>query len=176
MLLVHDCKTAASFCDLKNWPFQAEMPLPDKNIADAAREHTLFIKPGCNFCELFIKHIINTDIERSINIVDVTRVQVDPRQIHSVPTLVVSHQAVYVGRDAFAWLLHELKRVVAPAPPLMAVGAAQAFSLDGTSDDLAPMASVHFKEPEPPPKSQGNSDQMSIDERLARIKADRERS
>ena len=42
------------------------------------------MRKDCNYCKLFTKHLMGTDLERLFNIVDVENNPVDPRQVHSV--------------------------------------------------------------------------------------------
>lgn len=148
----------------------SRMVIPASN-SEAARPHTLFTRPDCAYCGLFIKHIRDTEIERMINVVDVTRNPVDPRQVHSVPTIVVNHSTVYIGRDAFSWLLNELKTAISPTSMRFVHGAQPAL-LDDTDEDFTGLASVHFTEPEPLLQNQ-NTQNESVDSRLARMKAER---
>lgn len=146
------------------------MTIPEQT-AEAQKPHTLFVKPDCQYCQLFLTQLSNTDLERMISVVDVVKTPVDPRQVHAVPSIVVERQTLYVGRDAFAWLLQELKRSLLPAMCAYTSGATPA-ALDG-SDVCAPqLADRNFGEPEMRP-TMASSDNEPIEARLARLKQDR---
>ena len=148
------------------------MVVPQSN-SEAQKPHTIFMRKDCNNCNLFTKHLIGTDLERMFNIVDVERNPVDPRQVHSVPTIVVDHNTVYVGRDAFAWLLNELKRAITPMA--CAYAGAMPAALDGSDACLLPMASSKFGEPEKIPESSADASAAteSLEARLSRMKQER---
>lgn len=149
------------------------MVIPEKNSA-AQKPHLLFVKRDCQFCTLFINHLSGTDIERLFNTVDVQDHPVDPRQVHSVPTIVVDHATVYIGRSAFAWLLNEIKKSIAPISSGYSDGMAPA-SIDGNENFLAPMSSSNFNEPDAASPSQGDSNAVAetVEARLDRMKQER---
>jgi len=145
-------------------------------VSEAQKPHTIFVRHDCNYCTLFTKHLMGTDLERLFNIVDVERNPVDPRQVHSVPTIVVDHNTVYVGRDAFAWLLSELKRAITPmAYDYSNSGTAVPSSIDGSETCMAPMSSTNFTDPDPIPTTSATAAATteSIEARLTRMKAER---
>ena len=48
----------------------------------------------------------------SFNVVDVLKTPIDVSKVRVVPTIVINHQRVLSGRDAFAWLENEKKDIV----------------------------------------------------------------
>lgn len=148
------------------------MVIPEKNVA-AQKPHLLFVKRECQFCALFTKHLNGTDIERLFNIVDVKEHPVDARQVHSVPTIVVDRATVYVGRDAFAWLINEVKKSIMPISSGYSDGMAPA-SIDGNESFLAPMSASNFSEPDVN-TSHGDSNAATetVEARLDRMKQER---
>jgi hypothetical protein len=145
------------------------------SVAEPPRPHLIFVRKDCEFSNLFVRSIRGTDVERFFSIIDVQEQPVDPKKVHSVPTIVVNHNTMYVGRDAFAWLLNELKHAIKPMACAY-VGAVPA-PLDGGDVDafLAPMASSNFTDAEPMtlPANKTIDESEPIDARLARMKQER---
>lgn len=144
------------------------------SVAEPPRPHIVFVRKDCEFSKLFMRSLSGTDVERFFSVIDVREQPVDPAKVHSVPTIVVNHNTMYVGRDAFAWLLNELKHAIKPMG--CAYEGAVPSPLDGDGDTfLAPMASSDFTDPEPIAAAQNKTVDESepIDARLARMKQER---
>lgn len=77
--------------------------------------HTLFVKKSCRYCDMFVRVAEEIGISGLINTIDIDITPTDTDKIRSVPTVVVNHQRVFVGRDAFAWLQNEKETSVSPA-------------------------------------------------------------
>jgi glutaredoxin len=74
--------------------------------------HTLFLSHDCRYCKLFLKELTKHNMIDSFNVVDVIKTPVDISKVKVVPTIVVNHQRVMSGREAFAWLENEKKGAV----------------------------------------------------------------
>jgi glutaredoxin len=79
---------------------------------DAQPPHTLFSSHECKYCKLFLKELTTTNLIDSFNIVDVMKTPTDVSKVKVIPTIVINHQRVLSGRDAFSWLQNEKKNIV----------------------------------------------------------------
>jgi hypothetical protein len=147
------------------------MNAPSFKDAKQVMPHTLFIRPDCQYCKLFVQQLDNSELKSLVNIVNVQTTPVDPRQIHAVPAIVVSQQMLYVGRDAFAWLVNEVKKTLEPAICAYS-GSAMPASIDGAdvcSGGYAPRDYVPEHRPMPSEAVMNEP----IETRLARLKQER---
>ena len=74
--------------------------------------NTLFSSHECRYCKLFLAELTKNQLLDSFNVVDVLRTPIDVSKVKVVPTIVINHQKVLSGRDAFAWLENEKKGIV----------------------------------------------------------------
>ena len=84
----------------------------DLQQSDNQPPNTLFSSHECKYCKLFLNELTKNDLLDSFNIVDVMKTPVDVSRVKVVPTIVINHQRVMSGRDAFAWLENEKKGLV----------------------------------------------------------------
>ena len=74
--------------------------------------NTLFSSHECKYCKLFLTELTKHNMLDNFNVVDVIKTPVDVSKVRVVPTIVINHQRVMSGRDAFAWLENEKKGLV----------------------------------------------------------------
>lgn len=74
--------------------------------------NTLFSSHDCKYCNLFLRELTKNNMLDSFNVVDVVKTPVDVSKVKVVPTIVINHQRVMSGREAFAWLENEKKGLV----------------------------------------------------------------
>lgn len=79
---------------------------------DSQPPHTLFSSHECKYCKLFLKELTANNMLDNFNVVDVLKTPIDVSKVRVVPTIVINHQRVMSGRDAFAWLENEKKGLV----------------------------------------------------------------
>lgn len=84
----------------------------DQQQHDNQPPNTLFSSHDCKYCKLFLRELTANELLDSFNIVDVLKTPIDVSKVKVVPTIVINHQRVMSGRDAFAWLENEKKNTV----------------------------------------------------------------
>lgn len=72
-------------------------------------ENTLFSSSVCKYCTMFLNELNKNFMIDKFNVIDIDKTAFDVSKIKVVPTIVINNNRVFSGREAFSWLLNEIK-------------------------------------------------------------------
>ena len=145
-------------------------------MQDSSPQNTLFSSSTCKYCQLFLSTLNKHMMLDQFNVIDVEKTPFDVSKVRVVPTIVVNNNRALSGRDAFAWLQNEVKRMVTGVESF---GMSSAFTyIDGDRSEVS-MSSQFVDIAETPTasseKHSSDSDNIvsDLDSAMDRLKAER---